>query len=55
MAPTWRQLFDSWENTVGPTLADTTASPAFRDLVAISAKVTSAVMTETEKSSRRLL
>jgi hypothetical protein len=55
MAPTWRQLFDTWEKTAGPALESTTASPAFRDLLALSAKVTSTVMTEAEKSSRRWL
>ena len=55
MTATWRQLFNTWEKATGPVLADAAASPAFRDVMAISAKVTSTVMTEAEKSSRRWL
>lgn len=53
--PTWRQMFDSWEQAVAPGLQEMTASPGFQDLIAVSAKMAASVTQETERVSRQWL
>ena len=55
MAKQWREIYDEWEKAVAPGLQQMAASDGFRDLMAASAKVTSAFATEFERASRRWL
>lgn len=55
MAKQWREIYDEWEKAVAPGLQQLTASDGFRDFMAASAKVTSALTAEFERASRRWL
>ncbi len=55
MAKQWREIYDEWEKAVAPGLQQFTASDGFRDFMAASAKVTSALTVEFERASRRWL
>lgn len=55
MAKQWREIYDEWEKAVAPGLQQFTASDGFRDFMAASAKVTSALTAEFERASRRWL
>lgn len=55
MAKQWREIYNEWEKAVAPGLEQFTASDGFRDFMAASAKVTSALTAEFERASRRWL
>ena len=55
MAKQWREIYNEWENAVAPGLQQFAASDGFRDFMAASAKVTSALTAEFERASRRWL
>lgn len=55
MAKQWREIYDEWEKAVAPGLQQFTASDSFRDFMAASAKITSALTAEFERASRRWL
>lgn len=55
MAKQWREIYNEWEKAVAPGLQQFAASDGFRDFMAASAKVTSALTAEFERASRRWL
>ncbi len=55
MAKQWREIYNEWEKAVAPGLEQFAASDGFRDFMAASAKVTSALTAEFERASRRWL
>lgn len=55
MAPTWRQVFDSWEKAVAPRLEELTASSEFRQFMASSIKWNAAARRQVERTSRQWL
>lgn len=55
MAKQWREIYNDWEKAVAPGLQQFAASDGFRDFMAASAKVTSALTAEFERASRRWL
>lgn len=55
MTKQWREIYNEWEKAVAPGLQQFAASDGFRDFMAASAKVTSALTAEFERASRRWL
>ncbi len=53
--PLWRQLYNSWEQAVSPSLQDLTASNGFRDLLAVGLRTNAEVAREIERVSRQWL
>lgn len=53
--PTWRRMFNTWEQAVSPGLEELTASPGFQDLLAIGARVNAGIASEAERMTRQWL
>lgn len=55
MATTWRKLFNSWEKAVAPGMEELTASPEFRDVMAVVVRLNKAATRQAEQASRQWL
>ncbi len=53
--PLWRQVYNSWEQAVTPSLQQVTASNGFRDVLAIGMKANADLTREIERTSRQWL
>lgn len=53
--PLWRQVYNSWEQAVTPSLQQVTASNGFRDVLAIGMKANADLTREIERASRQWL
>lgn len=53
--PIWRRMYDTWEKAAAPGLQDLTASPVFKEAVAVGARLNASVAREVERTSRQWL
>lgn len=54
-SPTWRRLFNAWEEAVAPGLEEMTASTGFRDIMASATRANATLAEQIERTSRQWL